>query len=588
VTNPEGTLVPRESRDFGNYELVAKLATGGMAEIFLARRAGELVVIKRILPHLADDEHFVTMFRDEAALASKLEHPNVCRVFTLGQAQGTHFIVMEYLHGVALSRMLTRFAKNRLQLTLPQVARIIIDACEGLHHAHELRAGDGHFLNVVHRDVSPPNIFICADGMVKLLDFGIAKARGAGSKTRTGTVKGKNAYMSPEQILGKPLDRRSDVFALGAVMYELLAVKRLFHRDSDFLTFKAITEEPIPDIKERRPDLPAAFREIVHRALARDVAARYASARDMAEAVRAAVAPLGGPADHADLGRAVVKDFADELGAKDLLAEADATAPVDADSSVLPTLTVSSGQSMAMAATVSERPRVRGADLPDRGGEMEARKRSPTRPPPIPGSQPRVVTEHDLVAIAEPTTPLPAAANVVAPLAVIPATGETMTGATMATDLNTDLLGARRRGFVIKAVAAVVLGAVITLALVLSAGGGGKKQAAAVPPDAGVEEPAPKPVKRPKVEDGDGGVSKDDIKRLARFGYLSIDADDKTVIFVDNNRVGPTPLRAFPLEPGPHKVRAETGEGRKKKKKFFEITIHGGTELNWGLISWEK
>ena len=136
------------------------------------------------------------------------------------------------------------------------VAGIICQACEGLHSAHEARDGNGALLGVVHRDVSPPNIMVTADGTVKLLDFGIAKARGANSRTRTGTVKGKNAYMSPEQILGKPLDRRSDIFALGVVMYEMLAIKRLFHRDSDFLTFKAITEEPIPDIRDRRPDLP--------------------------------------------------------------------------------------------------------------------------------------------------------------------------------------------------------------------------------------------------------------------------------------------------------------------------------------------
>ncbi|MGH7336863.1 MAG: serine/threonine protein kinase, partial [Myxococcota bacterium] len=229
MTNPAGTVVPREARDFGSYELVAKLATGGMAEIFLARRTdpvgrGDLVVIKRILPHLADDEHFVTMFRDEAALASKLEHPNVCRVYTLGHTDGTWFIVMEYLHGVALSRLLTKISKTRAKLDLRMVTAIVIQACEGLHHAHEVRGPDGHLLGVVHRDVSPPNIFLTVDGTVKLLDFGIAKARGASSKTRTGTVKGKNAYMSPEQILGKTLDRRSDVFALGAVLYELLSV----------------------------------------------------------------------------------------------------------------------------------------------------------------------------------------------------------------------------------------------------------------------------------------------------------------------------------------------------------------------------
>src|SRR5262249_39250257 len=195
-----------------------------MAEIFLARRNGssgganDIVVLKRILPHLAEDDHFVTMFRDEARLASRLEHVNVGKVHNLGHVGQTWFIVMEYLHGVPLSRVLTNLAKHRQFLDVRLVASIICQACEGLHHAHQLTGLDGTLLGVVHRDVSPPNIFVTDEGVVKLLDFGIAKARGAGSKTRTGTVKGKNAYMSPEQILGKPLDRRSDVFALGAVM----------------------------------------------------------------------------------------------------------------------------------------------------------------------------------------------------------------------------------------------------------------------------------------------------------------------------------------------------------------------------------
>src|SRR6185503_18003981 len=176
------------------------------------------------------------------------------------------------------------------------IGGLVVQACEGLHHAHELRDADGHLLNVVHRDVSPPNIMLCADGLVKLLDFGIAKAR-------TGTVKGKNAYMSPEQILGKPLDRRSDVFALGCVMYELIAVKRLFHRDSDFLTFKAITEEPIPDIRERRPDLPPGMRAALLQAMARDPNGRFDTAQAFANAIRNSVATLGGPASPADLAR---------------------------------------------------------------------------------------------------------------------------------------------------------------------------------------------------------------------------------------------------------------------------------------------
>src|SRR5689334_12814020 len=326
MTIPAGTLVPRDAREFGSYQLIAKLATGGMAEIFLARQNGashhDVIVLKRILPHLAEDDHFVTMFRDEADLASKLVHKNVCQVMSFGQYGGTWFIAMEYLHGVPLSRMMTKLSKAGKTLDHRVVAGIIVQACEGLHAAHEAKTTDGALLNVVHRDVSPPNIMVTGDGLVKLLDFGIAKARGANSRTRTGTVKGKNAYMSPEQILGKPLDRRSDVFALAIVMYEMLAIKRLFHRDSDFLTFKAITEEPIPDIRERRPDLPPGMRAALIQAMARDPNGRFDTALAFANALRNSMATHGGPATPADLARLLATDFAEEMTARDEILKA--------------------------------------------------------------------------------------------------------------------------------------------------------------------------------------------------------------------------------------------------------------------------
>src|SRR3569832_958860 len=180
------------------------LATGGMAEIYLARPqstsvagAKDVLVLKRILPHLAEDEHFVTMFRDEADLASRVSHKNICRVQAFGEYGGTWFIAMEYLHGVPLSRMMTRLSKAQKMLDYRVVAGIISQACAGLFAAHEARDSQGNLLGVVHRDVSPPNIMVTGDGLVKLLVFGIAKARGANSRTRTGTVKGKTAYMRP-------------------------------------------------------------------------------------------------------------------------------------------------------------------------------------------------------------------------------------------------------------------------------------------------------------------------------------------------------------------------------------------------------
>ena len=326
-----GSLIPPGARSFGKYELLARLAVGGMAEIFLARRRGEggkdgMVVIKRVLPHLAEDARFVAMFRDEARLAARIEHVNACRVLELGSVGDTYFIAMEYLHGVPLSRVLLRSARTSDQLDIRFIAGVIQQSCAGLHHAHELSAPDGRLLDVVHRDVSPPNIFVTADGKVKLLDFGVAKARGASQKTRTGTVKGKNAYMSPEQVLGEPVDRRSDLFSLGIVMWESLTASRLFLRDTDFETFRSITKGDIPDVLQLRPDVPAPLASVVRRALERDRDQRYANAEELGDAVTAAMESLGGPASPEEIARYIHVRFSKELEAKEDLLEA-AAAP---------------------------------------------------------------------------------------------------------------------------------------------------------------------------------------------------------------------------------------------------------------------
>ena len=255
MASSAGSLVPLGARSFGRYELLARLATGGMAEIFLARprdqaaAPGSVLVIKRVLPHLAEDARFVSMFRDEARLAARIEHANVCRVLDMGSVGDTYFLALEYLHGMPLSRVLVRAARSERPLDIRLVAGLMVQCCAGLHHAHELKDADGRALDVVHRDISPPNIFVTADGLVKMLDFGVAKAHGASEKTRTGTVKGKNAYMSPEQVRGQPVDRRSDIFSLGIVLWEALTAKRLFMRDVDFETFRAITEGDVPDVR---------------------------------------------------------------------------------------------------------------------------------------------------------------------------------------------------------------------------------------------------------------------------------------------------------------------------------------------------
>ncbi len=566
VTIPAGTLVPRDARDFGSYQLLAKLATGGMAEIYLARPTSsqsgskDMMVLKRILPHLAEDDHFVTMFRDEADLAAKLAHRNVCNVLSFGQFAGTWFIAMEYLHGVPLSRMMTKLSKAGKMLDYRVVAGIIVQACEGLHAAHEARDGTGALLGVVHRDVSPPNIMVTADGTVKLLDFGIAKARGANSRTRTGTVKGKNAYMSPEQILGKPLDRRSDIFALGVVMYEMLAIKRLFHRDSDFLTFKAITEEPIPDIRDRRPDLPPGMRAALVQAMARDPAGRFDTAQGFGNAIKNSVATLGGPASPADLARLLFTDFGDEMAARDeVLKAAD-------DPNAAP---ISIGAPAAKTPPpIPKRPAQLAAS-----GEMSQATPARLRPPT--GSHEPLVPSMIVQAPGTGRITMPNLENVLDLSENVGADAWMVEG-------GTDLLSSHRLKSLRNMVLALVLigGAAVGIwYFVVRLGTGEQAGVVQTPPDAAGKRVYVPPAATPDARE----ISKEDIVALSKFGFFSITSDQKTTIYVDNVRYGETPMQRLPLPPGPHKVKAVT---KGKKAKEFMITIIGGRDTDEGSIDW--
>jgi eukaryotic-like serine/threonine-protein kinase len=278
----------------GRYELVAKLAAGGMGEIFLARLAGaagfeKLVVVKRILPHLADDARFRAMLIDEARIASRLSHPNICQVHELGETGGELYIVMEYLEGATLLPLLRHANRQRLPLELGMIANVLQQVCEGLHFAHELRDRDGASLNIIHRDVTPSNIFITDSGVSKVLDFGIAKAKDVSNDTQTGTIKGKHAYMAPEQLHGVQLDRRVDVFAAGILLFEMLTLRRLFQRRTDYLTLQAVMDEPIARVSHYRRDVPPALATVLERALQRQRSERFDTVRLFGAAVVEAI-----------------------------------------------------------------------------------------------------------------------------------------------------------------------------------------------------------------------------------------------------------------------------------------------------------
>jgi eukaryotic-like serine/threonine-protein kinase len=273
----------------GPYELRLELGAGGMATVYLARRdsehgLGRMVAVKLIHPHLANDREFIDMFMDEAELASQIRHPNVCAVLDYSLRQDEPYLVMEYLVGESLmsvARALERSTDFDPVRLAACVARMLADACEGLHAAHELTDADGQPLHVVHRDVSLENVFVTYDGVAKVMDFGVATAANKRHHTRTGMVKGKFASVAPECLKGHRPDRRADIWGVGVIAWELLTGQRLFRRDTDVDTLFAVSEAPILPPSECRPGLPPALDAIVMRALARDPAERYATAREL-------------------------------------------------------------------------------------------------------------------------------------------------------------------------------------------------------------------------------------------------------------------------------------------------------------------
>ena len=302
----------------GRHQVVGYIATGGMAELFLGKEpSGRPVVIKRILPHLARQASFVSMFVDEARIGSMAKHPNLVEVHELGQVGTDLFLVMEYLVGENLSGLSRRLVKKNERISYGLAAYLIAEVCDGLHAAHELKDGSGNPLQLVHRDVSPQNVFVTYGGDVKLLDFGVATAAHRLTQTASGQVKGKYAYMSPEQCRGEPLDRRSDVFSLGTVLYELTTLRRLFKRPNELQVMKSICDEPIPAPTREVEGYPASLERICTRALARDADQRYATAAEMRDDLVAAMQELGLEGDpHEALASKLARLFGDRVAEK--------------------------------------------------------------------------------------------------------------------------------------------------------------------------------------------------------------------------------------------------------------------------------
>ena len=396
IAIPRVSEAPKlEMARLGGYTIVRKLAKGGMAEIYLARSLGpegfeKLVVLKRILPRYAENPKFVQLFLDEAKLAASLDHPNVVHVYDMGQVDGHYFFTMEYVHGQD-TRSILRKASHLEGHQVPVGIAVLIarSMASALHHAHERKRPDGAARDIVHRDVSPSNILVSYDGAIKLADFGVAKAASSSVRTRTGALKGKVGYMSPEQARGMMIDRRSDVFSLGVVLWELLAMRRLFKTDNDLATIQAIINTPPPSLSALRDDCPPELDRIVRKALEKEPATRYQSAqllqRDLEELAREL---------RLDQSSIALSSYMTELFAEEIGAWRDAQS---AGSTVTDFIVAHSSPSTATPVSESDFSLEAPEDPEDEldEDEVEADEPSDVAAQPHPQSQPRAGTINE-------------------------------------------------------------------------------------------------------------------------------------------------------------------------------------------------
>lgn len=336
----EPAVVPRATPQagvdpeiFGKYYLVDKVATGGMAEIFRAKTYShggfqQTLVIKRILKHLGDNEDFVEMFIDEAKLSVALQHANVIRIYDFGKLLDNYFIAMEWVDGKDVRNLLRKLARNGDYLSIEMAAFIAYEACKGLHYAHIKTDLKGQPYHIIHRDVSPSNLLVSYEGDVKVADFGIAKAKSNAGTTDVGIIKGKFDYMSPEQAEGGRVDHRSDVFALGVVLWEMLAGRRLFKGATDIETLGRVRAAMVDPPSAVNPRVPAAFDRVVMKALARKPDDRYATAEVMAEDLLTLMKPDNPDQVRQRLGKVMHELFATEIAVE--RARLDATTDVAA------------------------------------------------------------------------------------------------------------------------------------------------------------------------------------------------------------------------------------------------------------------
>jgi eukaryotic-like serine/threonine-protein kinase len=293
------------------YKVLERIAAGGMAEVYRAESAGlegfkKLVAIKRVLPHLAEKKQFIGMFLDEARVGAHLSHSNCVQVFDIGVGDNTYFIVMEFVDGSDLKGVIEHRKELKQPVPVEEACLITVRICEGLAYAHELTDSKGNSLHIVHRDMSPPNVLLTRHGEVKIVDFGLAKANSQLEKSEPGIIKGKFSYLSPEAAQGLPVDARTDVFAAGIILWEMLAGRRLFLGDSDLETVRLVQKAEIPTLRDYNSKIPLELERVLKKGLAADPARRYQTAREFGRDLNAILFQIGRAVSSFDIAQLVL------------------------------------------------------------------------------------------------------------------------------------------------------------------------------------------------------------------------------------------------------------------------------------------
>jgi serine/threonine protein kinase len=522
----------------GRYELLSPIAQGGMAEVWLARQSGpegfeKVVALKRILESAGGSAESVKMFLDEARIAAQLSHPNIAQIFELAEEGGSYHLAMEYLEGETLSHVLRR-ARELSQALAPGLAvRIVSDAAGGLGHAHKKRARTGQALQIVHRDVSPQNIMVTYEGVVKVVDFGIARAAGRQARTQLGSVKGKIAYMSPEQARGETVDATCDVFALGVVLFEALTGTRLHEGDDDLRVLQRLgLNEPLPSVRSRRPDVAPELDGLVARAMSVTPGERFPNGIEMQVALEGWLRTAPPPSSSFELRQFVQQLFADRLRARSMTVEGMAARVTDRE---VPALQVGP----IPDSPVRERPTA-PESAPQRGTQPTVASRPP-KPVMSPAKQ---------AVVARPPEP---------PRAPVkrPSRGPWIIAAGAAAGLAIGGIWAMRappqQPVVIHAPPAPVV----------------KVQPAPAPtPPPAAAEPAPTPAPQPEPAHAP-------VKPVAKSkGKLRLETDPYTQVFMHGRKLGDTPLIDVELPAGTHQLHLVNAD--EHIDEHIEVEISSG------------